>query len=62
MVNQHCREGETRRSYPSFGGDIGMSVKNSLEMLIEVLNSFGAELVKQTPHLHSYIGVRIRAL
>src|SRR5829696_9869735 len=59
LVNEHRPKSEASGADPAFGGDLLVYIEDTLEVLIEVLVGQATQLVKDPPHLHPGLGVRV---
>src|SRR5918998_2628789 len=61
LVDQHRPKSEACGVDPALCGNLLVYLKDALEVLVEVLVGQAAQLVKDPPHLHPTVGVRVSA-
>src|SRR5215203_4851604 len=61
LVDEHRPQREARGVAQAFGGYRSVTVEDSLEVLVEVLDGVVTQPVEDAPYLHSRICVRIRS-
>src|SRR3712207_2441395 len=59
LVDKQRPKSKTGGVDPAPTGDLPMYIEYALEVFVEVLVGQSAQLVKDAPHLHSGIGVRV---
>src|SRR5260370_14576229 len=61
LIDQHTTQSKAASSNQSFVRDVGVSVEDAFEMLVEVLNREGTQLVEDASHLPTCIIARTAA-